>query len=505
MGSLVLLQRHDLHILCNVVGSLLIVAGFVGLVPIAVCFAFGETFAIPAFLLGSVVSLFLGLALYLPFSEEREIRLKHGMIAAAVSWLVIPLIGGIPFAVMGELLPPNSGLVSNMTFLEGYFESMSGWTTTGLTMVINEELLPRCIQFWRSLTQWVGGLGVVVFVLVILVKSGSGAYSLYAGEGRTDRLEPRIVSTARQILKIYAVYTLLAILVFYTLGMPVWDSINHAMTTLSTGGFSVADQSIGSYDSLLLEIAVMCFMLVGAISFAVHHEVFKRHFRALTVDIQVRALLIVCVLGIGLLTADLWLKGPISGALRSPRFSSFQFIAALSTTGFQTADVGGWTPSARLILSMAMIVGGSAGATVGGMKLIRLILLVKGAHWRFLKTFLPKGMYVPRRVGDATLSETEFSEDVLEAATLTFLYLALLAVGILVIVSVTDAPLRDAIFEVCSAQGTVGLSVGVTGPHLSAAGKCMLILNMWIGRLEIFPALVLLQSMGLSLMSKKRS
>jgi len=502
-----LLGRSDLALLSNLVGVLLIVSGFIALIPIVVCLAFGESFAIPGFLLTFILSVTLGACLYVPFRQEGEIHLKHGMLAAALAWIVIPLLGAVPFVLVGNAIPPGSSLVCRMDPMEGFFESMSGWTTTGLTMVDNEALLPASLQFWRSLTQWVGGVGVVVLSLAILARPGSGAFSLYVGEARTDKLRPRVVGTARTMLRIYLVYTCFAAVTFCLLGMPVWDSLNHAMTVLPTGGFSVRDNSIQDYGNIWVEIAVMVFMMIGAISFVVHADMFRRRLRSLWQDAQNRALLLLVVFGAVVLTAELVSGGPTFGSLtRSARLASFQFVSALSTTGFQTTDLRNWTPPAKILLSLAMIAGGAAGSTAGGIKLIRLILVTKGVHWEFLRTFLPKEVYVPKRVGRLTMEDREFSGIVLEAAAFSFVYLVLLVVGVLVLMSVLGSvSVVDVFFEVCSAQGTTGLSVGLVGPSMPDVAKLMLIINMYTGRLEIFPVLMLLQAFFASLHIRRRA
>lgn len=486
----------------------MILVGVVILIPLPICVIFGELFAVPGFLIGSLISFLIGLALYLPFKESGEARNKHGMMAAALVWLLTPMVGAVPFAMVGEAIPEESDLVCNMTWLDGFFEAMSGWTGTGLTMVINEELLPRSIQFWRTLTQWVGGVGVIVLMLAILTRPGTGAFSLYVGEGRADRLEPRIIDTVRQIWKIFLIFTIIGILMLIILGMPVWDSINHAMTAIATGGFSVRDNSIGSYNNPIFEMAIIPLMLLGAISFIVHNQVFRKRFKRFFEDVQNKVLFGLCILGAVLLTIELLFSGPFSGAVvPAIRFSSFQFVSAITCTGLQTTDVGVFPPSAKIILSIAMIAGGAAGSTVGGIKLVRLILITKGAHWKFLQTFMPSGIYIRKKLGRAVLSDDEMTEDILEAATMSFMYIILLVIGVLVMMHILgpDIPASDVLFEVCSAQGNVGMSVGLTGPAMSSAGKLMLIINMWAGRLEIFPVLMLLQSILLYTIFRRRA
>jgi len=493
-----LVQRRDLGILSNIVGRVLILSAPVMLVPLIVCVVFAEPFVAPGFLLGSGLSFIAGLALYLPFRRSSDARTKHGMMGAAICWLIVPAFGAIPFAMAARSLPSGSELILNMTPLDCYFEAMSGWTATGLSVAVSQELLPRSIQFWRSLMEWVGGMGIIVLMLVILARPGTGAFELYAGEGRTDRLEPRIVGTVRQMWRIYAIYTIAGVGILFALGMPLWDSINHGMTALATGGFSVKNGSIGSYGNPALELAIMGLVLMGAISFVVHDRVFRGRLRELVEDVQNKVLFTLCILGIALLTAELYFGGPVSGAFsRALRVSSFQFVSGIATAGFQSAHLGNWTPSAKILLSMAMVAGAAAGSTCGGIKLVRLVLITKGAGWKFMETFMPSGGYVPKKLGKVMLSEEETSRVVLEAATLSFMYLVLLLVGVIVLLHAVgpDVPASDVFFEVCSAQGNVGLSVGITRAGMNPVAEAMLIMNMWVGRLEILPVLMLFQSL----------
>jgi trk system potassium uptake protein TrkH len=249
-------------------------------------------------------------------------------------------------------------------------------------------------------------------------------------------------------------------------------------------------------------------MLIGAISFVVHYNLFRKRFGELIDDVQNKVLFALCIIGTILLTIELTMRAPISnGILHALRLSSFQFVSAITCTGLQSTELLDWSPIAKLIISLAMIAGGAAGSTVGGIKLVRLILITKGANWKFLQTFMPSGMYIPKKLGKAHLEEEEMSEDILEAATLSFMYLILLVVGLLVMMHLigTTYPVEDVIFEVCSAQGNVGMSVGITHAAMSTSAKWMLIINMWAGRLEIFPVLMLLQSIIFYIRPKRRA
>lgn len=413
---------------------------------------------------------------------REEPRLRHAMIVAALAWVIIPLYSTVPFMA-----------VEGMPFIDSMFESVSGWSGTGLTMVIREDQLSRTIQFWRSLIQWIGGVGVIVLMISILARPGTGAYTLYKSEGRTEKIHPSIISTVKTIWLIFLIYTIVGVILLRVCGMPLWDSINHSMTGIATGGFSVADNSIGTYNSPLIDYALLPLMTAGAVSFVVHYRMFRVKYKVFFTDPQNRAYFLISAAGILYIT---WVN--LNSYIDIPaslRFSCFQFISALTCTGFQTADVHSWSEASKLALSIAMVIGGAAGSTVGGIKLIRLILLYKGVVWKFRKVTLPPTTITLFKLGPKSLSPEEANEEVAEAALISFLWVIFLFLGIFILLQTVPAEytLGDVIFEVASAQGNVGLSTGITGPWMGSVGKVMLMFNMWIGRLEIIPVLMLIR------------
>jgi len=412
--------------------------------------------------------------------ERGEPKIKHAMVIAALSWFFISLISSIPFY-----------FIEHMDFLSSFFESVAGWTGTGLTMITHESGLTYTIQFWRTFTQWVGGVGVIVLTLIILARPGTGSFTLYRSEAREDKIRPSIMSTVKSIWWIFLVYTFLAIILLFIAGMPLWEAINHAMTGLSTGGFSVKDDSMASYGAIVQAILIPI-MIAGAISFAAHYDLLNGKVKKFFKDAQTQALLLIVIFGmvvLALLNMDSY-----STFLQSFKYSAFQFASALTCTGFQTANIASWAPSAKMILSFAMVVGGAAGSTAGGIKLFRMILLAKGTGWRIRELFLPPNSSFSHKLGGKTLSDEEAMEEVNEAAIMSFMWMILLFVGVIVLLLTTSGSLDNVIFEVCSAQGNVGLSTGITSAGMSPAAKIMLIINMWVGRLEIIPILVFLRS-----------
>jgi trk system potassium uptake protein TrkH len=471
----------DVRIVLEELGRVLRIFSFVALIAVVIPVIFGEYHAVLYFLITSGVAFVSSHALALVHVEE-EPKIRHAMIVAALAWVIVPLYSTIPIFFMEK-----------MPFIDCMFECVSGWSGTGLTMVIREDLLSHSIQFWRSLMQWIGGVGVIVLMISILARPGTGAYSLYKSEGRIEKIHPSIVSTVKTMWKIFFIYTVLGVFLLWLCRMPLWDAINHAMTGIATGGFSVVDNSIGTYDSPLIDYALIPIMTAGAVSFVVHYRMIRVNYKIFFTDPQNRAFFLIAGIAIAFITY-VNLK-TYAGAPTSLRFSSFQFISALTCTGFQTANVQVWSESSKLVLSMAMIIGGAAGSTVGGIKLIRIILLYKGVVWKFKKVSLSPTAVISFKLGSKSLSLDEANEEVAEAGLISFLWLFFLLMGVLILLQTIPPQytLGDAIFEVASAQGNVGLSTGITGPWMGTLSKVTLMFNMWIGRLEIFPVLMLLR------------
>ena len=492
----------DIKTVLKNLGGIFIIIGFISLVALVVPLYFGEyggSFdAFTPIIITAAVFFVLGFPLYYFFKNAEPANFKSAMVTAALGWLIIPIIGIIPF----WLIPYNTSTLWNMSPLSAFFESMSGWTGTGLTMVGDESLLPYTLHFWRSLIQWVGGVGVIVLTLSILARPGTGSFVLYRGEARDQKTHPSIVSTVRTIWWIFLLYTIIGILVLMIIGvfdgsgMNPWESINHAMTGLATGGFSVTDDSIAGF-GVVTRLAVIALMIFGAIAFAAHYDLLKGRIRKFLSDAQFKAMIILIILGVVALTfLNLNLPDYGGNFLLSLKESGFQFVSALTCTGFATVtDLASWTESAKLILAFAMIIGGAAGSTAGGIKLFRAILLYNGVGWRIKRAIsTPRRVFV-HKLGDKSLSKDEAVDLINEAAIISFMWVILLSIGIVLIAQVTDSSLGDSIFEVCSAQGNVGLTTGITSITMSPIGKTMLIFNMWIGRLEIIPIIVLIKSM----------
>ncbi|MGP1384433.1 MAG: TrkH family potassium uptake protein [Thainema sp.] len=479
--------------LCHDLGLLLHIPGIMALLSLPVSIISQEYFAIAPFILTTLVSVFLGQLLYRLGKGAEAAQLQQSMITVALSWGIIPWIGAIPFVAIAYNLASQPEVPPTVLYFQNFwsalFEGFSGFTSAGLTMTIRPSQLPHSLQWWRSFMQWVGGVGVIVLMISILSPS-TDAYKLYSAEGRSDRIGLTLGRTVRRIWTIYAVLTVFSILLFRLVGMPWWEALNHAMCAIATGGFSITDNSMGSYDTPI-QIAVMVVMILGAISFSTHYAwLIQRRLSTLWRDPQHRSLWILLVIGTGVLLLESY---GFSGTWRVVDVG-FQWVSALTTCGYSTEMIQFWSPTSKLMLSTAMIIGGAAGSTVGGIKLNRLNTLMKAVVWRFRRISL-KAHEMPRyQIGEQVVPEKIAYRWIESAAVLLLLWLGAIAFGVLLLIHrvPNEYNLSDVFFEASSALGSAGLSTGITGPRASWDVKAILMALMWMGRLEIIPVLLLL-------------
>jgi trk system potassium uptake protein TrkH len=487
-------------------------------VSVVVAFVWGEFYAVPALLLSGVVPLAIGSALTSYFGGATEVGKLHGMMIAASGWFLVALFGSLPFYLIAWTIhldptllnaPDLTGRATRTVGafrhpLNAFFESMSGFTGTGLTMTDDESALPHTLQWWRSFTEWVGGVGVIVLTTAILARPGSGSLTLYESEAREEKIHPSIVSTVRTIWWIFLLFTFLSISLLWLAGMPAWDAINHGMTGLSTGGFSITDNSIATYDSVTIDFALFPIMILGGIAFPVHYLILQGELHNFYTDLQTRWFFGFLALGTTILTWLLVIHDSYETTFAAFRYGAFQFVSALSCTGFQTAGSLGpeWPAAAQLAVAFAMSIGAAAGSTVGGIKLIRVATFTKGTLYRIRGVFTPDTVVRRFELDGRRLDDQAAAREIEEAAIISFLWVVFLSVSTVVLLLTVPTgagqfTLENVIFEVTSAQGNVGLSSGITGPDMPTPAKTIFLFNMWIGRLEIIPVLVLLRGVFL--------
>lgn len=515
------MRSNTYKIVFRQIGNLQILLGLVMVVPALASVVYREWFSVFGFLIAASISSGIGFALKRIFHNADELRYNHALIVAASGWLGITFMGSLPFfiisyitpvEVMNQFIPAGADYTfSSMMYfrnpLHCFFESMSAYTTTGLSMAVHEPSVGKGVLFYRSLAQWVGGAGFIVMAIAILGQAtGRGAMLLYSSESTGERLKPKVIETARAIWKVYLYVTIFStvylivgtyfILPDYPIGENIFDSINHAMTGQSTGGFSTLDDSIATYHSPYMDMLYLLPMILGAFSIPFFYKIiYERRFSELWKDIQTRSLIIAFILG-GLVQSYLLFK---ANTVSSPmREGVFQFISAMSTTGWQTSNIGNWDwLSVVFITGAAMFIGGASGATVGGIKMIRALLIGKGLRWQVNKVFLSENTVKTIHFnGKSMLPEEMYKEFSKAAAFAIMFFLMILGSSIITTLNVNgDFTFVDALFEAGSAQGTVGLSSGITDPSMPSLIEIIYILQMWMGRLEIIPVLALFRAM----------
>lgn len=473
----------DLKIILRDLGGLIAILGIVMDFAMIPALYFKEYDGLLDFFTLSIICIILGFALRFGVKAD-EPELKHAVITAAIGWLSIAIISAIPFMLIGH-----------SSFIDGFFEAMSGWTGTGLTMYAKPSTLSHTIQFWRSTMQWVGGVGVIVLMVSILARPGTGAFALYKAEGREERIHPSIISTVRTIWWFYAGITIIGIALFFAAGMPLWDAINHAMVTLGTGGFSIKDGSIGEYNNIYIEITSLIIMFLGCVPFFLYYKIFKGKFKSFLRDVQIKAFLTMILIGVGMLAFENFYFAHLN-LWDSIRYSTFQFISGLSTCGLQNSNISDWSPTALIILSIAMILGAPTGSTGGGIKTVRVLLFLAGIEWWFKRTLMPKHGIATIKFGGKRLTEDKITREISEAMLIIFLWLVFLGFSTISLLHLMPQfTVEKLLFELASAQSNVGLSTGVTSATMPVAAKVLLIFNMWIGRLEIIPVLLLFRAL----------
>ncbi|HOI39719.1 MAG TPA: TrkH family potassium uptake protein [Methanobacterium sp.] len=466
------LGKKDLLLIANPLGIIMQGIGVVVLIPLIIAIIYGESNFIE-FIVFGFLSIGLGYILRRLPSDYNRLKLKHGMIIASIAWLWAALIGS--FCLMYG---------TNIDFLNAYFESMSAWSGSGLSIYTDVEILPKSILFLRSLEQWVGGLGVVIVVIGILIRPGTAAARLYKSEARDEKIKPSIASTVKTIWWIYLLYTVMGIVLYVLAGMHLFDAINNTFTNLSTGGMSIKNNNIGSYNSIAIYIITMILMIIGGTSFLIHYKALKGRVQDVLKDIQFQAMLIIiCVFSILLIVFS----------KLATIDSVFFVVSALSCCGssIQSTNVMiNWSDYIKIIILGAMIIGMSAGSTTGAIKLIRVVTIFKGMYWEIKRILSPQGTVIPRRISGKLVEDVEIRE----AGSYTFIYFFFMFISWLVLMYYGYDGINS-LFEVASAQGNVGLSMGIVSPNMPEIAEILLIFNMWIGRLEIIPALVLFKGL----------
>jgi len=464
---------NDLKTIFPLFGELFIVFSAIYALPslLVIFYPWEVTFA-KYFLLPAFISFIVGIIILSFTTHPEKITMRQAMIFATFSWLLFSLLSTIPFVY-----------INNMSFLDSFFETISAWTGTGLTVMPNIDTAPRILILWRSLMQWVGGMGVVVLGLLILRYPGLSR-ALYHAEARNDIIFPNAVNTSKILFTIYAILTMFGTVILYILGMSSFDALNYAMTGLGTGGMAPHTSSVAYYSSLTIHVAVIILMILGATNFAtIYYASTKRSPKEFLKDKQFVALLLIPLAFAVVYYYPIYGKAITKTAIVETMFQEF---SAITCTGFNTVDITSLPDPAKVALSFLMIIGGSSGSTAGAIKIIRFLILLAAIRWLIKKNTYPESAIMPIRFNGKVIKE----EAVLQALSYSLLYLGILSIGTIITMMYLNVPFVDALFENASAIGNVGLSAGITSPSTPPLIKILFIIEMLLGRLEIFTFLV---------------
>jgi trk system potassium uptake protein TrkH len=415
---------------------------------------------------------------------EHELKQREGLLLVVLAWFAAAAFGALPFVWSGYFRSVTDAL----------FETISGFTTTGATILTNVEVLPEPIQLWRCFSHWLGGMGIVLLGIAILPLVGHGGMQLYRAEfsgAKSEKLKPRIAETALALYKLYVAFTVAEVLALRWAGMTWLEALCHTFSTLGTGGFSTRNASVGGFQSPAVEWIVIVFMLIAGMSFVQHYRLFvERRPRAFFFDFEVRAYLLVAFGAIVLIAPSLyWFNGYTPG--RAIRGAAFQASSILTTTGFGTENFELWYPLAQMILLVLMFAGGCTGSTAGGIKIARVVLLARVVGREFRRMVERHGVFTVR-LGGRVVSEVTIQ------SLLNLIYLALLVLTLsCLLLAAQGVDMLTSIAATVACMFNIGPGFGAVGPaenyaHLPALSKWVLMVCMVAGRLEFYTLLVIL-------------
>jgi trk system potassium uptake protein TrkH len=477
------LSRRELKTILHFIGDACLLLALALLIPLIVAFIYNEPQYYVPFIFSALISGIIGLLFIKIFKREVEFNLKCAMIFSTIIWLIACALAALPYFFSGEL-----------SYLNAYFEAMSGFTTTGFSMYPLLDVVSPTINFYRGFTQWIGGLGIIFLLLALLRSTGADVLRLYLAEGREERLRPSIKHSTKIIVYMYLFFTAIAITLFYVAGMPLFDSVFHAFSALSTGGFAMHNTSLLFYNSVWIEIAAMIIMMIGATNFALLYTVFKGNWREYFQDIETKVAYSLIVLSVFLVTLFLY-NNQVYGndILLNFRYALFQMISAITTTGLQTAFypdlLAKWIGIGTFLITILMIIGAGSLSTGGGIKWLRLGILLKGITWQVKSFILPGKAVMAKKIHHVT--DLKITDEILRiTSAFVFTYFVIYIVSV-IIVLIYYPDISRVIFEVASALSNVGLSSGIILPTSPDPVKVVFMVDMWMGRLEIWPVLLL--------------
>ncbi|MEN8192307.1 MAG: potassium transporter TrkG [Bacteroidota bacterium] len=472
----------NFRVIFNIVGFLLILDGIAMMlgIPFSVYFNDDDIFAL--LISGAGTAIFGFLLYYFTKGSDKEIRKREGYIVVSLGWIAMTIFGAIPFIVHGSI--PN--------ITDAFFETMSGFTTTGASILNDIESMPHGLLFWRSLTQWLGGMGFIVLSLAILPILGIGGMQLFVAEvpGPTkDKIHPRVRETAKRLWGIYVLFTFVEAVLLYVGGMEFFDSICHSLTTMATGGFSTKQSSIAHFNSPFIQYVIVIFMFMAGMNFSLHYYWLHRKIKPLSQNEEFRFYSLL-IFGFAFLITLGLVVNSSTDLETTFRDSLFQVVSMITTTGFVTADYEMWGVFYHVIFFLLLFIGGSAGSTGGGIKVVRHLLLIKNSALELRRLIHPRAV-IPVRFNKTTVHQ----EIVFNIMAFLLFYIAIFVFGTLVL-SFIGLDFLTSMGAVATSLGNVGPAIATVGPvdnfaHIPAFAKWFLSFLMLMGRLELFTVLII--------------
>jgi len=450
-------------------------------VPIIVAVLFSEwnmllpTSAVPA------TFFILGMLLRTLPRTNRGVRLSTAMCSVALFWLTCAMVSGIPFML---------GL--HMGFTDAFFEGMAGWTGTAFSMIRSLDTAPHALLFWRSYMQWIGGIGIIAFLIALASSTGLFSSKIFRTEGRDEPLMPSVIATGRALWKIYGMLTFFAISLILFTGLSLWESVNLALTAISSGGFTLHEGGILYYNNTTLQMILIPIMIAGALPFRLYYRIVESRRWSLFGDEQVKLFFLFTGIGVAVLTYDLVFFGnlEILAALNQGLFMS---VSTLTTTGFQNVNLRSWASVTLLFLTLLTFIGGASGSTAGGIKLNRVALASRALLWWFRRFFVSGKILQPFRIEGRVIPRATAELEAAKNTLIIILSVVTVFIATLAVLQfhLTTYSITDIVFEVVSAFSTCGASTGYVSPDMPVISKWIFIGVMWLGRLEVIPVVML--------------
>ena len=472
----------NFKVIFNIVGFLLILDGIAMMLGIPFSIYYNDNDILVLLISGTITSLIGFVMYYFTKGSSKDIRKREGYIVVSLGWLAMTLFGAIPFVVHGSI--PN--------FTDAFFETMSGFTTTGASILNDIEAMPHGLLFWRSLTQWLGGMGFIVLSLAILPILGIGGMQLFVAEvpGPTkDKIHPRVRETAKRLWGIYVIFTFAEVILLFIGGMDFFDSICHSLTTMATGGFSTKQSSIAHFNSPFIQYVIILFMFMAGMNFSLHYYWLHRKLKPVTQNEEFKFYSFL-IIGFTLLITVGMLFNSNSDFELTFRESLFQVVSMITTTGFVTTDYEMWGVFFHVIFFLLLFIGGSAGSTGGGIKVVRHLLLIKNSALELKRLIHPRAV-IPVRYNKISVNQ----DIVFNIMAFLLFYIAIFVFGTLVLAFI-GLDFLTSMGAVATSLGNVGPAIATVGPvdnfsHIPDFGKWFLSFLMLMGRLELFTVLII--------------